>query len=194
MIAPIPTQYAETMFRSRLEARIAACMDSLGVAWLYEPEAFEMTDGMRYLPDFYLGGSRTWLEVKPSWMHDEKAGTFAEQAPDPIFLATSGYWNWKGGGERLTVGLIKGRGSMASAVWVACPECGVVQPAVIGAAGLRCCGYTFMGSDDFWDAHYGQDRSSLSSLPAPRIPQYQDGSMLQDWDVHVPRARGRGRA
>lgn len=51
-IKPIETIYNGYRFRSRLEARWAVFLDSLGVKYEYEPEGFEMPDGTRYLPDF----------------------------------------------------------------------------------------------------------------------------------------------
>ncbi|UNX54104.1 hypothetical protein MF406_14305 [Georgenia sp. TF02-10] len=61
---PIPTTYRGTPFRSRLEADVAATFDHLGIAWEYEPEGFQLENGMRYLPDFWLPNLRTWVEVK----------------------------------------------------------------------------------------------------------------------------------
>lgn len=62
----IPTRYKGCHFRSRLEARWAVYFDALNIEWRYEPEGFELPDGTRYLPDFWLptiaGG--TWVEVK----------------------------------------------------------------------------------------------------------------------------------
>ena len=67
-IKPIETQYKGYRFRSRLEARWAVFFETLGIDWLYEPEGFEKenTEGemIRYLPDFYLPGTDTWIEVK----------------------------------------------------------------------------------------------------------------------------------
>lgn len=62
-IKAIETEYAGCRFRSRLEARWAVFLDHLNIGWRYEPEGFEF-DGERYLPDFFLPGSATFLEVK----------------------------------------------------------------------------------------------------------------------------------
>lgn len=51
-IKSIETIYNGYRFRSRLEARWAVFLDSLGVKYEYEPEGFELPDGTRYLPDF----------------------------------------------------------------------------------------------------------------------------------------------
>lgn len=59
----IETHYAGHRFRSRLEARWAVFFDHLGIHWQYEPQGFEFA-GRRYLPDFLLPDSQTWVEVK----------------------------------------------------------------------------------------------------------------------------------
>jgi hypothetical protein len=67
MICAIETSYAGVRFRSRLEARWALFLDALNIRWEYEPEAFRLTEGDCYTPDFYLpafeGG--IYAEVKP---------------------------------------------------------------------------------------------------------------------------------
>ena len=67
-INAIPTEYKGYRFRSRLEARWAVFFETLGLPWKYEPEGFECEgyEGkkVRYLPDFYLPRSETWIEVK----------------------------------------------------------------------------------------------------------------------------------
>jgi hypothetical protein len=73
-IKAIETRYAGCRFRSRLEARWAVFFDRLGLAWQYEPEGFEAkpyedTPPFRYLPDFYLTDTETWVEVKGSDDH-----------------------------------------------------------------------------------------------------------------------------
>lgn len=65
----IETQYKGYRFRSRLEARWAVFFDALGLKWCYEVEGFELKDGARYLPDFFIqhyahADRGYWLEVK----------------------------------------------------------------------------------------------------------------------------------
>jgi len=50
----IETEYKGYKFRSRLEARWAVFFDACGIMWEYEPEGFELDNGMYYLPDFLL--------------------------------------------------------------------------------------------------------------------------------------------
>ncbi len=77
-IRAIQTRYAGCHFRSRLEARWAVLFDHLGIAWEYEPQGFEIRDRSRsgsdartwrYLPDFYLPATQTWVEVKGDQEH-----------------------------------------------------------------------------------------------------------------------------
>jgi hypothetical protein len=65
-IKPIETEYKGCRFRSRLEARWAVFFDTLGIKWEYEKEGFELGNGERYLPDFWLPdlGEGIWFEVK----------------------------------------------------------------------------------------------------------------------------------
>lgn len=64
---PIETRYAGCRFRSRLEARWAVFLDTLGIAWEYEPQGYLVGPKRRpYLPDFWLPGERLWVEVKGS--------------------------------------------------------------------------------------------------------------------------------
>ena len=75
---PIQTFYKGYRFRSRLEARWAVFFDHCGVAWEYEPEGFELENGLYYLPDFLLHGvtgrveGDLWVEVKGN-MTEESA-------------------------------------------------------------------------------------------------------------------------
>ncbi|MEU2603228.1 hypothetical protein [Streptomyces albus] len=63
-IEAIPTWYGNTTFRSRLEADWAATLDTLDIAWQYEPETITLPSGTRYIPDFWLPDIGVWLEVK----------------------------------------------------------------------------------------------------------------------------------
>lgn len=82
----IETSYKGYRFRSRLEARWAVFFDSLGVKWEYEPEGFDLRDGVRYLPDFRLWGVSLnehrpiFAEVKPFYGDDAKAKLFSKSS------------------------------------------------------------------------------------------------------------------
>lgn len=60
----IKTRYKTIEFRSGLEARYAKLFDIFGIAWIYEPEGYHLSNGMYYLPDFYLPESHQFFEVK----------------------------------------------------------------------------------------------------------------------------------
>jgi hypothetical protein len=62
-IAP-QTHYRGYRFRSRLEARWAVFFDAAGIEWQYEVEGFNV-NGTYYLPDFWLPGLKTFVEIKP---------------------------------------------------------------------------------------------------------------------------------
>lgn len=85
----ITTRYQGYAFRSRLEARWAVFFDHLKIRWDYEPEGFELGNGLRYLPDFWLPDWKIWVEVKPDAPDDvtaEKASRLAAQSEYPIFV------------------------------------------------------------------------------------------------------------
>lgn len=89
-IKAIETRYKGYRFRSRLEARWAVFFDALGIEWQYEPEGFELSDGTRYLPDFWLpyresrhAGAGYWIEIKgdePSREELKKARNLAVES------------------------------------------------------------------------------------------------------------------
>jgi hypothetical protein len=89
MIKAIDTEYHGCRFRSRLEARWAVFFDQLGIEWQYEAEGYQLSDGTRYLPDFWLptfsGGMH--VEVKPDGGDFSKARKFAEEAHVRMWLA-----------------------------------------------------------------------------------------------------------
>ena len=72
LIKPIQTEYNGYLFRSRLEARWAVFFDTLNIKYEYEPEGYELPDGTKYLPDFYLPDNDCYVEVKGKNRHLEK--------------------------------------------------------------------------------------------------------------------------
>lgn len=66
----IQTHALNCKFRSRTEARWGVFFETLGLKWEYEPEGFDLGDGVWYLPDFrVLYPNRgepvwEWFEVK----------------------------------------------------------------------------------------------------------------------------------
>lgn len=68
----IETRYNGHRFRSRTEARWAVLLDHLGVKYEYEPEGYEVGEGQRYLPDFWLPKEQCYLEVKGDAIADHE--------------------------------------------------------------------------------------------------------------------------
>ncbi|MBV1759444.1 MAG: hypothetical protein KMY55_16695 [Dethiosulfatibacter sp.] len=69
-IKAIQTEYKGYLFRSRLEARWAVFFDFCGIDYEYEPEGYNLGNGLTYLPDFLLhgvdgrSGGDLYVEVK----------------------------------------------------------------------------------------------------------------------------------
>lgn len=82
-IKPIETLWKGYRFRSRLEARWAVFFEELGIRWEYEPEGFELSDGTRYLPDFYLPDQDSYVEVKPAINYKPKRVYMAGKIENP---------------------------------------------------------------------------------------------------------------
>ena len=76
----IETTFRGCRFRSRLEARWAVFMHALKVPYVYEPEGYDLDDGICYAPDFWLPDQDCFLEIKPVEPSEEetvKAGKLA---------------------------------------------------------------------------------------------------------------------
>lgn len=86
-VKAIQTRYKGYLFRSRLEARWAVFFDACGVEYEYEPEGFDLGNGVMYLPDFLLhgvagrDGGDIFVEVKGQMTDSdaEKINLFARQ-------------------------------------------------------------------------------------------------------------------
>lgn len=134
--------------RSGLEARWAAHLDGIGVAWEYEPQVFSLPGRVGYLPDFRLTRlPGTWLEVKGGHMLGiEKTRALAKKlgAQGLVLVGTGIGVAWRalpsGGASSLeigwgrclcgevAVGPMSGRGSKrlttGGALGIACRACG----------------------------------------------------------------------
>lgn len=85
----IETEYNWIRYRSRLEARWAVFMDTLGVRHNYEPEAYDLGDGIFYLPDFWLPDLLAFVEIKPgapTLDESAKASRLAEHTKRDVFV------------------------------------------------------------------------------------------------------------
>lgn len=93
-LAAIPTVYRDVWMRSRLEARWAQVLDQAELLWDYEPQVLRLGKGRGsgYLPDFWLPGQQTWLEVKgPHWERFDKTRRLARRlgAKGQVLVATA---------------------------------------------------------------------------------------------------------
>lgn len=68
----IETVYRNIRFRSRSEARWAYFLDQIGVPFEYEKEGYQMDNGLRYLPDFWLSDQKIWAEVKSEMPNEDE--------------------------------------------------------------------------------------------------------------------------
>lgn len=87
-LTPIETKYNNRLYRSRLEARWAVFFDAIGIKYEYEYEGFELSNGQRYLPDFWFPSfdCGLWGEVKPDNGDFFKAKMFADTYGERIWL------------------------------------------------------------------------------------------------------------
>lgn len=85
----IETLYKGYRFRSRLEARWAIFFDALGIKWDYELEGYELKNGMKYLPDFWLPEQNIFVEIKgerPTEEEREKARSLAKESGKRVLI------------------------------------------------------------------------------------------------------------
>ena len=83
------TAYNNLLFRSRLEARWALIFDGLRVVYAYEPRAFQLANGLSYVPDFWLERERVWIEIKgktPTSEEAQKAMSLFDITECPVYV------------------------------------------------------------------------------------------------------------
>ena len=100
-VKAINTIYNGYKFRSRAEARWAILFDALNIKYFYEPEGFKLSNGMCYLPDFYLPETDSFFEVKGileeldkkkvEQISDDLRKAITIGYPDMTFEASSNY-------------------------------------------------------------------------------------------------------
>lgn len=93
-IRVLPTTYHGIRFRSRVEARWAVFFDSLRLKYEYEPEGFDLGNGVCYLPDFWLPGLGVWVEIKgqdPDQNEAEKAHRLAVATKKRVYVFYHGH-------------------------------------------------------------------------------------------------------
>ena len=82
-IKPIETLYRGHYFRSKAEARFAVFLDCLGVKWDYEPQGFDLGNGLKYLPDFKI--------YDVSTCHNSDGGKICTY--DYMYVEVKGIWD-----------------------------------------------------------------------------------------------------
>lgn len=63
-VEAIETEVGGITYRSRTEARWAIFFETLGIDVEYESRHIRLSNGVWYLPDFYIPAFRAWFEVK----------------------------------------------------------------------------------------------------------------------------------
>jgi len=127
MIKAIETRYNGYRFRSRLEARWAVFFDTLGVAYEYEKEGYDLGDAGWYLPDFWLPQIKLWVEIKP----DEPGPRAINKAIALVQQSrqwASIYYGQFGQGTRLKLFYLTDpsvpHDQFPEVIWVECDGCG----------------------------------------------------------------------
>jgi hypothetical protein len=205
----LPTLYRGVTFRSRLEADWAATLDSLDIAWDYEPEGYKLSDGTYYSPDFYLPASGAWLEVKGAHMErvskveqfaadlwSESGATSTYERTAPMVILGGDPRRRSDGVEQTSRIGIMGVGKRYSVLTARCRHCTAVQFIALWQPRCRVCwvdvGYEpdVRYPDDPFDYLGGWVDSPRDSWP--KQPPYNAHDRLQRF-VRVPRPVGRGR-
>lgn len=90
----IQTVYKGYKFRSRLEARWAVFLNSLGANWSYETEGYDFS-GVWYLPDFFVADWNCWIEIKGKSASEdeaEKCQRLAVESSKTVLLLSGEPW------------------------------------------------------------------------------------------------------
>ena len=120
-IKPIETLYRGHYFRSKAEARFAVFLDCLGVKWEYEPQGFDLGNGLKYLPDFKIYNVEIWDENRDKCNYD----TYEPKMLD-IWVEVKGMWKDDKPGElsdfdyaKIKSFVFDKSGSVINPLWVA---------------------------------------------------------------------------
>lgn len=121
-IKPIETLYRGHYFRSKAEARFAVFLDCLGVKWEYEPQGFDLGNGLKYLPDFKIYNVEIWDENRDKCNYD----TYEPKMLDHIWVEVKGMWKDDKPGElsdydyaKINSFVFDKSGSVINPLWVA---------------------------------------------------------------------------
>lgn len=122
----IETRYNGYHFRSRLEARWAVFFDKLDIQYEYEPEGFDLGNGLWYLPDFWLTDQEVWVEIKGEWPNEaecEKASKLAIHSGYPVYVFFGSIEIPDTGKHETGICFPPSGGSDNSYYWCECPQC-----------------------------------------------------------------------
>ena len=121
-IKPIETLYRGHYFRSKAEARFAVFLDCLGIKWEYEPQGFDLGNGLKYLPDFKIYNAEIWDENRDKCNYD----TYEPKMLDHIWVEVKGMWKDDKPGElsdfdyaKIKSFVFDKSGSVINPLWVA---------------------------------------------------------------------------
>lgn len=191
----IPTRYNGYLFRSKLEAQWAVFFDALSIRYEYEPEGYKMSDGTKYLPDFYLpdvnGG--VFIEVKGPMDADDyhKIEMFWKEGDKPLYVLGNlpkksdldyddvyGYTNryehcfeYSGGGH----------GWDWPYLFCVCPACGKIGIEFDGR-GWRVCGYCHHEDVDMTAKTYKDENGVLRRFACPEAKWIRHEDKGYSWN------------
>lgn len=183
MIKAIETAYAGRRFRSRTEARWAVFLDALGEPWEYEKEGFDLGDGVKYLPDFWLPRQSVWLEVKgaePTPAEIDKARRLAAGRGRSVVIVSGEI-----GGEVVLVADHRSGRCHPMRPWgrcaacllptplLDCPECGSVAGDAPDAVVRRAAGFALA-------ARFEHGETARPAPPDAQATVYLAGKMLDN--------------
>jgi hypothetical protein len=139
----IEVKYNGLTFRSKTEAKWALFMDIIGCKYIYEPEGYDLGDGVFYCPDFYLPDIETFLEIKPiTGGFPSPTMELAAQSKKRVitFFGEPSIYNYPDGGTCHQVGIMshwqyleggwshdKDCGEDYPYAFCICPSCGFVD-------------------------------------------------------------------
>lgn len=98
----IETTYKGITMKSKLEAKFAYFLDALNIKFQYEPKTFILSNGVTYIPDFYLPDLKTWIETKGNILEHNKelSKLFVKDNKQELILISNDtiffYGNWEG--------------------------------------------------------------------------------------------------
>lgn len=67
------TVYKGIEYRSKLEAKTAQALDNLDIPYEYEPQGFQLSNGLWYRPDFWLPNAMEYVECKGEMKQEDMA-------------------------------------------------------------------------------------------------------------------------